>query len=1083
MSRRKSYEFQDVPARGKTKIWRSLDELDALTADESGARARMKHEAEAERPGGFLGVEGLLKKTAKAAQAPVSRRGFIQFSTAAAAAVAIEGCARRPEANILPYVQAPESLVPGVPSHFATVTQRNGDALGIVVTSHDGRPTKVEGNALHPSSRGATDVRAQAAIWDLYDPDRAHQPTLLGEGGAREAKTYAEFDEAFGELVSGLGSGAGLRVLAPQTNSPSMLRIQQLLTQRLPGAKLYTYDSVNDDNARSGAQLLFGQPLQVHYELSRARTLLALDCDFLGIDAGAVRNGRGFGPGRAITSPDSQMSRLYAVEATHSLTGAAADHRLALPATRIDAFARALGAALEVPGVVAGDTDGIPAEWVTNVAADLREAGRAAAVLVGRNQPAHVHALVLAINAHLGAVGSSVLTSPVADAQAPRSVDSIKALAADMDGATALLILGGNPVYDAPADVDVAGILAREGLTSIHLGHGVDETGSLCTWQVPLAHELETWGDQRAVDGTIAIQQPLIAPLFGARSALELLARVAGERNWRGHGVVRNTFRQTTSPVTFERDWRAALHAGVVRNSTGTPETPTLDASLVSAALSTPAATLEGIEVQFVPDSALWDGRHANNVWAQELPDPMTKIVWDNVALVSRAYATRLGVRPQDLIRISKGERSVELPVWILPGHADDSITLTLGYGRTRAGRYVTVADGRPGATMGGGFRVEALRDSENFYFGGGFTVEKVGGHYNVVQTQTHDNMEGRPIAIDATLEQYKDEPQFASFRTVEFASTDPLWRQVNYDDQRVQPSDTTLPEVLHKWGMVIDLSSCTGCNACVAACQAENNIPAVGKREVERGREMSWLRLDRYFLGDESNPQVALQPVGCQHCEEAPCENVCPVNATAHSPEGLNDMAYNRCIGTRYCANNCPYKVRRFNYLDWHVRLDELVDEQTGNTTIPGLGYRAGTDVANFPEERKLAFNPNVTVRMRGVMEKCSYCVQRIQGARIAARREQRQLRDGDVVTACQSACPTSAIVFGDLNDPESRVSQLALRDRRYRLLAELGTQPRTTFLGKIRNPNPAFPTPAAAEATGHDGEHAAGEGQEAHQ
>jgi molybdopterin-containing oxidoreductase family iron-sulfur binding subunit len=640
--------------------------------------------------------------------------------------------------------------------------------------------------------------------------------------------------------------------------------------------------------------------------------------------------------------------------------------------------------------------------------------------------------------------------------------------------------LGGNPVYDAPADVDFAGILGRDGLTSIHLGHGVDETGSLCTWQVPLAHELETWGDQRAVDGTLSIQQPLIAPLWGARSAIELLARVAGERNWRGHGVVRTTFRGMASPAAFERDWRAALHAGVVRGSTGAPETPTVDASRLTAALAAPAASLEGIEVQFVPDSALWDGRHANNVWAQELPDPMTKIVWDNVALVSREYATTLQVRSQDLIRITKGDRSVELPVWVLPGHANNSITLTLGYGRTAGGRYVTVADGRPGATMGGGFRVEALRDSESFHFGGGFAVAKTEGHYNVVQTQTHDNMEGRPIAIDATLDEYKENPEFASFQTVEFVSTDPLWRQVNYDDQRVQPSDTTLPAVLHKWGMVIDLSSCTGCNACVAACQDENNIPAVGKREVERGREMAWLRIDRYFVGeDTSNPQIALQPVGCQHCEEAPCENVCPVNATAHSPEGLNDMAYNRCIGTRYCANNCPYKVRRFNYLDWHVRLDELVDEQTGNPTLPGLGYRAGNDAANFPEERKLAFNPNVTVRMRGVMEKCSYCVQRIQGARIAARREQRQMRDGDVITACQSVCPTAAITFGDLNDPESQVSQLSARDRRYKLLAEIGAQPRTTFLGKIRNPNPAL----AAQGGDSDGGHAAGEGQEAHQ
>jgi hypothetical protein len=563
MSRRKSYEFQDAPAQGKLKVWRSLEELDALQADETAARAQMKRDAEAERPGGFLAVDGLLKKTGKALSAPVSRRSFMQYSTAAAAAVAIEGCARRPEANILPYAQSPESLVPGVPSHFATVTQRNGDALGIVVTSHDGRPTKVEGNPLHPSSRGASDVRAQVAVWDLYDPDRAHQPTLRGDDG-RTAKTYAEFDEAFGTLIGGLGTGAGLRVLAQATNSPSMVRIRAALAARFPAAKLYTYDSVNDDNSREGTRQLLGQPMHVHYELSRARTVLSLDCDFLGLETGSVRNGRGFGPGRAITAPDSAMSRLYVVEATHSITGGSADHRLALPATRVDAYARALGAALEVPGVQGRPPPtASPPSGFAPSRPDLREAGRGAAVLVGRNQPAHVHALGLAINAHLGAIGSTVLTNAVLDAEQPRSLESIRALVSEIEGANTLLILGGNPVYDAPADVDFAALLGRDGLTSVHLAHGIDETGSLCTWQVPLAHELETWGDQRAADGTVSIQQPLIAPLWGARSALELLARVAGERNWRGHAVVRSTFRSATNPVSFERDWRAALHAGV----------------------------------------------------------------------------------------------------------------------------------------------------------------------------------------------------------------------------------------------------------------------------------------------------------------------------------------------------------------------------------------------------------------------------------------------------------------------------------------------------------------------------------------
>ena len=1082
MSRRKPYVFKNnrldkvdndaslsAPAGG-LPVWKSLEEYDALTQETDAAiaaRAEMKREAEAESGrSGFVGAAGLLKKAKEKVEQPVSRRGFIQLTTATAAAVAIEGCARRPVENILPYSQSPESIVPGIPSHFATVTQRNGDAIGLVVTSHDGRPTKAEGNSLHPSSRGATDIQAQSFLWDLYDPDRAQHPTLKGEEGARESKTYAEFDAALRELAGGLGDGAGLRVLAPATNSPSFARMQAAAAARFPAAKFYTYDSVNDDNRREGAAQVLSGDTSVYYAVDQAKVMLTLDCDFLGVETGSVRNGRGFGPGRSPNNAQAQMSRLYAVESSYSVTGMSADHRLALKPSQIDAYARALAAALSVPGVTGDAPEGVSSEWLETVVADLRSAGANALVMAGRNQPAHVHALALAINAQLGSVGRTVLASRPLQDEVARSVDSIRALASEIEGATALLILGGNPVYNAPADVDIAALMGREGLTTIHVGHMIDETGSLATWQVPLAHELEAWGDQQAVDGTLSIQQPLIAPLWGARSALEVLAFLAGERNWRGHGVVRKTFRtRSTSPATVERDWRAAVHAGLVPGSTQRSSVSAVNAS----ALQLPApATSEGVEVSFVPNSAIWDGRYANNVYAQELPDPLTKIVWDNVALISPAYASTLEVRSQDLIRITKGERSLELPCWVLPGHADGAITLTLGYGRTKAGRYVAVREGRDGNTMGGGFAVETIRDSESFYFGGGFSVEKASGHYNVVQTQTHHNMEGRPIAIDLSLETYRENPQFPSFQTVEFASVGPLWREVNYNDQRVEPGNEELPEVLHKWGMAIDLSACTGCNACVMACQVENNIPSVGKREVERGREMAWLRIDRYFVGDRSNPQVALQPVGCQHCEEAPCENVCPVNATAHSPEGLNDMAYNRCIGTRYCANNCPYKVRRFNYLDWQVRLDELNDQVEGNGAIPGLGwgYRAGEDIANFPETRKIAFNPNVTVRMRGVMEKCSYCVQRIQAAKIGARRERRAMRDGDVVTACQSACPTSAITFGDLNDPRSKVHEVSARDRRYKLLAEVGTQPRTTFLGKVRNPNPAFPAPSTGGA-----------------
>lgn len=1067
MTKRKPYVFNE-PVASKP-MWRSLEEK-----EDGGAALRAAAVAEAE--GGFLGQdpamvpgEALIRKK-KAQQNPlmsqpmmgrVGRRSFLTASAGGAAALGLSGCVRRPEALILPYTEGPEYVLPGIPLHYATATQRGNDALGLLVTSHGGRPTKVEGNPSHPSSLGATDIRAQQMIWDLYDPDRSQSPARYEDEAWVDA-TYEEAEEAFDAALEAEArdGGRGLRILLEPSTSPSQLRMQAKLLQRFPNAKVHTYASWSEDEVREGTRIAFGQPMVPVHDLARADVVLSLDADFLGNDEGSTRNIRGFAARRAIANPDrDRMNRLYSVEGTFSVTGANADHRLRLKPSQLEGFLLALAKTLEgkngftlgpAASVAAGaSTDGIDEAFLEAVAEDLSAASGRSLVMVGPRQPARVHALAAAINGGLSAVGSLVAYFPAFEPERKSVRESLSELVADAEQIRTLLVLGGNPVYETPGDVDFAGILAREGVTSFHLSSHRDETSQAATWHLPKAHALEAWGDLQSADGTVSLQQPMIDPIWGGRSVLEWLAKAAGERHWRGHPVVRRTMREERGAVGFERRWRAALHAGVIAGSAGRPGTVPLQGAALVASFQEPAPASEGMEVVFAPDPCLWTGEHANNLWALETPDPMTKIVWDNVAIVS--YTTRRGLELEngDMIRLSRdGAEPIEVPVWALPGQADDTITLNLGWGRTAAGRYGT-AQTWPGLGPGfgvepdwkaGGFDVSPLRTLSGFYQATGVSLEKTSDEYDVVQTQTHGYMEGRPIAIDATLEEYRDDPEFASFQTVEFSHTGPLWEEVDYS-----PREVATGRMLHKWGMVIDLSACVGCNACVVACQAENNIPAVGKQEVKRGREMAWLRIDRYFVGtNDADPQVTYQPLTCQQCEEAPCENVCPVNATAHSPEGLNDMAYNRCIGTRYCANNCPYKVRRFNYLDWHSHLDDP-------WTMHG----------NFPETRKMAFNPNVTVRSRGVMEKCTYCVQRIQEAKFTARREHRTVRDGDITTACQQACPANAVTFGDLNDPTSRVARLDALNRRYKLLAELGTQPRTTFLGKIRNPNPALETP----------------------
>jgi MoCo/4Fe-4S cofactor protein with predicted Tat translocation signal len=1034
MSRRKPYEFDPAP-EGTPHVWRSLEEKHRDPAE-------TKAMAEAEFPHPVVDDTDLVDP-----KGMVGRRTFLGV-TGATAAVAFSGCIRRPAEKILPFTDQAEYRVPGVPMHFATVTQRRGEAIGLLVESHEGRPTKIEGNPQHPGSLGATDAFAQAAVLNLYDPDRSPEPARRA-GDKWEAASWDDAEKLLDEVGAKhqADGGQGLRLLVTPSNSPSVLRMREQVRQRFPQARIHRYASVDDTNALEGARIAFGEDVQAVYALDQAAVVLALDSDFLVTETGAVRHARAFAQRRRPTSPRDPMSRLYVVEGTFSVTGSNADHRLRLPSSQVEAYLRALASelvskhGLDLGAAAAGlrgeAPKGVPGRWLSVVAQELVKNRGRSPILVGERQPARVHALALALNEALGNVGTSVSLMA-----APDTGDEadLAALVADLEGGRvqSLFILGGNPVYDAPADLDLGKALTADGLLSVHLSTHRDETSEACAWHLPMTHELEQWGDHRALDGTVSVQQPLIAPLYPSRSEVEVTALLAGERNWRGYAVTRGTVRRLGGVAqAFEGAWRRSLHAGVVQGTGPQPRQGlTVQGEAIASALgqgrALDAPSKDRLEVTFAVDYAMFDGRFGNNPWMLELPNTLTKTVWSNAAWVSPKTARALGVKTDDVVRLSReGARDIEITVFVLPGHADWVVTLPLGWGRSAAGRYGN----------GAGFDVHPLRTRDAFWFAGGVRLEKTRTTHENVQSQTHSVMEGRPIAIDATREDvgtddprygtlpvYAEEPEFAAYRSV-LLTNPPLWEQVDYS-------------AVNKWGMSIDLSACTGCNACVVACQAENNIPAVGRTQAKLGRMMHWIRIDRYFVGhDEDDPLIALQPVACQHCEEAPCENVCPVNATVHSPEGLNDMSYNRCVGTRYCMNNCPYKVRRFNYLNWN-----------GHIHDPTATY------GNMPETLKMQHNPNVTVRFRGVMEKCTYCVQRIERHKIAAKREDRQLRTDEFTSACAQVCPSEAISFGNLNDPDAKVTRWATTDRGYKLLAEVGAQPRTTFLGKIRNPNPAM-------------------------
>ncbi|MEN3336671.1 MAG: hypothetical protein V7647_347 [Acidobacteriota bacterium] len=1023
---------------------------------------------------------------------PKGRREFLKLMSASLALAGVGACTKQPPEQIVPYVKQPEDLVPGRPLFFASAIPFSGVAQPVLVESHMGRPTKIEGNPEHPASLGATDAITQAAILDLYDPDRAKTVNHRGE--------VAAWGGFLAEMQSILSrrkgqQGNGIRFLTGPITSPALAELMATILAENPRARWHQYDPVASPAPRSGGPQAASDPV---YHFDKAAIVVSLDADFL-CGPGSVRYQKDFAAARRVTEDRKDMNRLYMVESTPSLTGSKADHRLSMRAADVEAFARQLAGSVGAGsgGATSQPNGGTPppggpdvSKWLGAVAKDLQAHRGTSVVVAGHYQPAAVHALAQAMNQALGNVGTTVVYGASIDASAGRA-GSLNDLVSAMDaGQVELLVISGvNAVYSAPVDLKFAERLAKVG-TVVYHGMYLDETAYLAHWAVADTHALETWGDARAHDGTVSIVQPLIAPLYEGRSVYELLGAFTSQPDRRGYQIVKDywtrafaggagwSVRAGAGGPFKDADtfWRRALHDGFIAGTAladGGPATPFAPAPKGPAAAATaagaaaapgvqpapantpavpnpPAAAAApaqgataaapaqpapsapttaaaaggGLEIIFRPDPTVWDGRFANNGWLQELPKPLTKVTWDPTAWISPQLAKDRGLSDGDLIDLKYRGQTMRLPVFRVPGHPAQSVTVFLGYGRRMSGRVGTAAKDAEA------FNANLLRTSDAPWFGDGLEISKTGARYLLATTQEHHMMEGREPVRVATLEQYKANPRIIEEQGEKPPKTLTLYPDHVYDG--------------NKWGMAIDLTTCTGCSACTIACVAENNIPVVGKDQVAAGREMHWIRVDHYFAGNDFDTAVEAyhQPVPCMQCENAPCELVCPVAATAHSSEGLNDMVYNRCVGTRYCSNNCPYKVRRFNFL--------LYQDWTTTSLEPMR-------------------NPDVTVRSRGVMEKCTYCVQRINQGRIDAKREDRAIRDGEVVTACQAVCPSDAIVFGNLNDPESQVAKIKKQERNYGLLDDLNTRPRTTYLAALRNPNPELEPAAGQSPTEH--------------
>ena len=934
----------------------------------------------------------------------VSRRGFLKVMGASLGLAGMTGCVKLPNEPIVPYVRQPENVIPGRPQYYASAVTLGGYASPVLVESHLGRPTKIEGNDQHPASLGGTDVFTQAALLGMYDPDRSQTVASMGD--------VRSWEGLIGAIRGPLSAqkalqGAGIRILTTTITSPTLADQLRTFLKNYPQAKWHVYEPVNRDNVLEGAKMAFGQAVETRYDFSKADVIVSLDADFLSAGfPGNVKYIRDFAKRR---DPDSgNMNRLYVIESTPSATGAKADHRLSQPGANVGWGAAMLNA------MVLGMKDAPDAHDFREIPKDLQAHRGSSIVLVGDHQPPAVHFAAHAINAALGNIGKTVFYTDPVDSNPVNQTGSLGELVADMQGGKVelLIILGGNPVYDAPADLNFADVLKNKVSLRVHYGLHQNETAELCQWHVPAAHELEAWGDARAYDGTVSIIQPLIAPLYNGKSALEFVALLNGQSDASGYDLVRAYWQKQHSGSDFEQFWRKSLHDGWIDATTYQPKT----VAVKSQSIPIPSAdNSNAIELNIRRDPTIYDGQFSNNGWLQELPKPMNKLTWDNAIQIGPKMAERLQIASKDVVELELNGKKVTGAVWIQAGHPDNSVTITLGYGRKRAGQVGT----------GHGFSAYELRTSAAPWIASGVQIRKTGAIYELASTQGMQSMDTpdgatRPLVRETTLEEYKKEPTFAQEDQPAYGLS--LYKPYPYKEET------------YAWGMAIDLNKCVGCNNCIIACQSENNIAVVGQEQTRLGRHMHWIRLDAYYEGDRDNPKAFFQPVPCMQCENAPCEVVCPVGATNHSSEGLNDMVYNRCVGTRYCSNNCPYKVRRFNFLlfqDWET------------------------------PQYKMMRNPDVTVRSRGVMEKCTYCTQRINERRIdtetASVREGKDIRIGDELqTACQQSCPAEAIVFGNINDPNSKVAKLKAQARNYALAGELNTRPRTTYLAEVRNPNP---------------------------
>ncbi len=1052
--------------------WRSLEEL----ADKPAFKDFIAREF----PQGASELEG------------VNRRHFLKIMAAsfAMAGVGMAGC-RRPVQHILPYSQQPENTVPGVPVFYTTSKPTAKDNIPLMVETHQHRPTKIEGNPQFIPYGGATDIFAQASVLDLYDPDRSTKSSE-GTKTITPARVYDLLQEIHDKFQA--TGGQGLAFLAEQSTSPTRQRVVGKIKESFPRALWAEYEPVNHDNPEIATRRLFGRPLRPLYNFKKAQRILSLDADFLNEEPGHLGYARDFASARRVASSSSadKMNRLYQVESHFSLTGGMADHRLRLPSGQIPAFVTLIAAkvfhniaknsilAEELQKKASGlDVD---EKWIEECVTDLLEHKGEAVVIAGSHHSVEVHQLVYFINDLLGANGHTVNYLDLPN-YGSSSISDL-GVALENGRIETLIIIGGNPVYNAPVDINWQE-LQKTVKEVVRYGYYFDETSVEATCHIAATHYLESWGDGRTFNGVIVPVQPMILPLFEGIQELELLARLAGMKQTDPYSLVKETIAGIAKGADQDSVFNRFLSDGVLEYSDYPTLPVTLDQNRIKLTVASghfrpPLASKNHLEVRIVPSASTWDGRYNNNGWLQECPDAMTKLTWDNAISISPRLAKEIGFEAQQnsfrqiaskktatfemgrevslIGEIAIGGTKVRGPLHVQPGLANYSVVISLGYGRTKVGRV----------GKGTGFNVYPLVNSEKPAYVNGASLTLTDESYLLANTQEHWSMEGRALVREANVEDYKKHPQFAQKMGIEshspaiYGKDQDLSIQEKVAKQPRGASAYIIPTFGgdHQWGMSIDLNTCTACSTCIVACQSENNIPIVGKDQVTRGREMHWLRLDRYYSSGDidshkheipEDPQVTLQPVMCQHCETAPCEQVCPVNATVHDDEGLNVMAYNRCVGTRYCSNNCPYKVRRFNFFDWNKR--EL-----------GRFYEGPAGPVGMTELKKMQKNPDVSIRMRGIMEKCTYCQQRIQKAKINAKVQARdsddiKVPDGTIKTACQQACPTDSIVFGDLSDPESEVSILKTSDRDYSVLGYLNTRPRTTYLARLRNPNPRMP------------------------